>query len=192
VIDVEGEEVNPTATPETTEQNPTATDREPATRLSEEELNELIKQGLTGDVIDVSRSTRAAAEHKAGQVLRESKLEMEAERKAFMDAHPKLADNAAGRILLNVISTAKHPVETVWRQNIFREYYRQKEVHKFLGGEKSDRIALGEDAKNATFARFEAADTARAAGDTTTESVYRHANETLNESDSPEVTAFKG
>lgn len=192
VIDVEGEEVDLTATPETTEQNPIVTDKEPATRLSEEALNELIKQGLTGDVIDVSRSTRAAAEHKAGQVLRESKLEMEAERKAFMDAHPKLADNAAGRILLNVISTAKHPVETVWRQNIFREYYRQKEVHKFLGGEKSDRIALGEDAKNATFARFEAADAARASGDTTTESVYRHANETLNEHDSPEVTAFKG
>lgn len=150
----------------------------------------LLDAPLVVGVLDASHSQEQKAEQLAHERLIGDKAQLDAERQAFLDRHPNM-NSPVGRVLLGVISTARHPVESVFRQNLFRTAYLQKYKYEFLTGEQRPDIEIPDATVDATVDRFANAANALRAGDTQSHDTLKHANETLLADENPEVVTFK-
>lgn len=164
---------------------PPTTPTEPPT----EPKNPLL--GATIGVADVRDSKFAKAHQEAEEELMKDKAELDAKMEAFYDKHPGVAKSTIGRGLLKMYYTARHPVETVWRQNIMRNATVQSRLYEFINGDRQDEIAFSDKTAQATIERLGGGQAAREAGRDGEAATLIHEGEKVQGETDPAVAAMK-
>ncbi len=146
--------------------------------------------GVLGD----HTSERQRAYEAAGDEFDREKAKLDAKRQEYFEKHPNVAKSVVGKAFLNLMHTGRHPIQSIWKQNLMRDAYIQKTMYDFLeGGSRHDEIALSESGVDATVSRLAGAQKARAEGDERSASMLEHAStgESLESTERPEVVALK-
>lgn len=144
------------------------------------------------DLIAMSTDEAMSQEARARSVQERihEKQEFDQDKAEWTSRFPGFGRSKVGRALLSSVYAIRHPVQSIFRQNLLRNVIAERDYQQMMAGDRIDEIEFGSQAETATLERLSLARDAQERGSGWEAGQRLHGDEVLQESN-PEVASFR-